>query len=128
MNQVRSRRIKMPRNDGNKTQSKATNKNNTKKPTNKGLQNNFGKPNDKNKKKNGQKPPTVKATTSFDTFVAKKPADKFGRAYEYKMSRLCANEILKECPSRMKPQQYLCDYVTEQYGLLGWCCKVIIEG
>ena len=117
----------MPRKDGNTPREKENNKN-VKKPTNKGFQNDFSKPNNKRKNQNNQKPPTVKATTSTDTFVAKKPADKFGRPYEYKMSRLCANEILKECPSRTKPQQYLCDYVTEQYGLLGWCCRVIIEG
>ena len=116
----------MPRNDGNKSPSKETNKNNSKKPTNKGFQNNFRKPNDK--KKGNQKPPTVKPSTGHETFYAKRPAENYGRAYEYKMSRLCANEILKECPSRIKPQQYLCDYVTEQYGLMGWCCRVIIEG
>lgn len=118
----------MPRNDGN-TQKRETK--NMKKPTNKGFQNS-GKFNNKDgkdyKKKNNQKPPTVNATTKKDAFVAKRPEGVYGRAYEYRMSKLCANEILKECPSRIRPQQYLCDFVTEQYGLMGWCCRVIIEG
>ena len=91
---------------------------------------NFKKDN-KNQRKEEQRkrPPTVNADSGkTKPFIAKKPEGKYGAPYEYKMSKLCANEILKECPSRIKPQQYLCDFVTEQYGLLGWCCKVIVEG
>ena len=113
----------MPKNDNN-MQKKETNK----KPTNKGFQNNKFDKNKDYRKRNNQKPPTVKATTKDDKFMAKKPAGVYGRAYEYKMPRACANDILRECPSRTNPQQYLCDYVTEQYGLLGWCCRVIVEG
>ena len=51
-----------------------------------------------------------------------------GRAYEYKMSAECARNILKDRKgndAKKNPQQYLCEYVTEQYGLLGTCVKVL---
>lgn len=51
-----------------------------------------------------------------------------GRAYEYKMSAECAKAILKDRKgndAKKNPQQYLCEYVTEQYGLLGTCVKVL---
>ena len=51
-----------------------------------------------------------------------------GRAYEYKMSAECAKNILKNRSgndAKKNPQQYLCEYVTEQYGLLGTCVKVL---
>lgn len=51
-----------------------------------------------------------------------------GRTYEYKMSPLCARDILKDRKgddAKKDPQQYLCEYVTEQYGLLGTCIKVL---
>lgn len=51
-----------------------------------------------------------------------------GRAYEYKMSAECARNILKNRSgqdAKKNPQQYLCEYVTEQYGLLGTCIKVL---
>ena len=51
-----------------------------------------------------------------------------GRAYEYKMSAECARNILKDRKgndAKKNPQQYLCEYVTEQYGLLGTCIKVL---
>ena len=51
-----------------------------------------------------------------------------GRAYEYKMSAECAKNILKNrsgSDAKKNPQQYLCEYVTEQYGLLGTCIRVL---
>lgn len=51
-----------------------------------------------------------------------------GRAYEYKMSAECARNILKDRKgndAKKNPQQYLCEYVTEQYGLLGTCIRVL---
>ena len=108
----------MPRNDGN------TQKRPNKPMNNQNLQKKQPKNRNKNYKNN---PPQVKADNGkTKPFIAKCPPGKCGPAYEYKMSRECANDILKECPSHTKPQQYLCDYVNEQYGLLGYCCKVII--
>lgn len=51
-----------------------------------------------------------------------------GRAYEYKMSAECARNIIKNrsgSDAKKNPQQYLCEYVTEQYGLLGTCTRVL---
>lgn len=51
-----------------------------------------------------------------------------GRAYEYKMGKECAQNILKNrkgADAKKNPQQYLCEYVTEQYGLLGTCIRVL---
>ena len=111
----------MPRNDGNATKVK-----NQKDSVGK-----YPKRDAKidNKKKKGYRPPTVKPTSGkTKPFIGKQPEGKYGPAYEYKMSRGAANEILKECPSSIKPEQYLCNFVTEQYGLMGWCQRVIIEG
>lgn len=86
------------------------------------------KNNEKNKKKNTWKSPRVSANNKVKLFFAKKPENIYGDPYEYQMSRECANDILKECPKNIHPQQYLCDFVTEQYGLIGWCQRVIIKG
>lgn len=100
--------------------------------TNKGLYNKiFNKGNEKNYRKNEQrkKAPTVSPTNSkAKPFMAKKPADKHGDPFEYKMSLASANDILRDCPKKMKPEQYLCDFVNDEYGLMGWCCRVIVEG
>lgn len=105
----------MPRNDG---QSKRPNQDNQK-PRN-------SKENRKNQKKTKKFFQPVQ-TTQAKKFVAKMPEGRYGPAYEYKMNRVDANDVLRECPLTMKPEQYLCDYVTEQYGLRGWCCGVIID-
>ena len=42
-------------------------------------------------------------------------------SYTYRMSKECADGILKTRKGddfRMTPQQFLCKYVNEQYGLL----------
>ena len=123
----------MPRKDGN-TQKKPVKKVNEQAISSnaypkKNYKMNFKDGKNQKKNKKGWRPPVVNADSGkTKPFYAKQPKDKYGDPYEYKMSRLCANEILKECPSNIKPQQYLCDFVTEQYGLLGWCQRVIIEG
>ena len=126
----------MPRNNGN-TQKKDKNKvksfdeqaTSSKAYPKKNYKVNFKETKAQKKEKQRRKPPTVNATSAkTKPFFAKQPKDKYGDPYEYKMSRACANEILKECPSTVRPEQYLCDFVTEQYGLLGWCQRVLIEG
>lgn len=101
--------------------------------TNKGFENKqYGKDNNKNTRKSKQRKqaPTLTPTaaTKQKPFLAKKPADKYGDPFEYKMSLACANDILRECPAKTRPEQYLCDYINEEYGLIGWCQRVIIEG
>ncbi len=100
--------------------------------TNKGFENKqYGKGNSKNERKKNQRKqaPVISPTTlKQKPYFAKKPADKYGDPFEYKMSSASANDILRECPAKTRPEQYLCDFVNEQYGLLGWCCRVVIEG
>jgi len=100
--------------------------------TNKGFENKqYGKGNNKNarKAKQRQKAPVVTQTTAKQKpFYAKKPADKNGAPFEYKMNLASATDILRDCPSSIRPEQYLCDYVNNECGLIGWCQRVIIEG
>lgn len=100
--------------------------------TNKGFDNKkVGKDNNKNIRKNNQrkKAPVVAATNAKQKpFFAKKPADKTGAPFEYKMSLESAIDILRDCPSKIRPEQYLCDFVNDEYGLKGWCCRVVVEG
>ena len=56
------------------------------------------------------------------------PAYASGRPYEYKMPKGLTEFYLKQKPANMKPMEFLCEVVTKEFGLLGWCCKVIIEG
>ncbi len=74
------------------------------------------------------KPPTLNVTSAkTKVYYAKKPLDKYGDPFEYKMSKETANELLKECPTSIRPEQYLCDIINDEYGLRGWCQRVIIE-
>lgn len=107
----------MPRNDGN---SKRPNVDNIT------IENLKKIKNKKNLKRNKKVTAPIQ-TTKAKKFVADMPEGKYGPAYEYKMCRSDANDILKECSLKVKPEQYLCDYVTDQYGLRGWCCGVIIS-
>lgn len=48
---------------------------------------------------------------------------------EYKMPEAMAKEFLKNRKgedAKMNPQAYLCNIVNEQFGLKGYCTKVII--
>ena len=56
------------------------------------------------------------------------PAYASGRPYKYKMSKSLAEFYLKQKPANMKPMEFLCGVVTKEFGLLGWCYKIIIEG
>lgn len=105
----------MPRKDGN---SKRPNQDNQKVKSFK---------EDRKSQKRNKKFSQPIQTTKAKKFVAEKPEGRYGPEYEYKMCRADANDILKECSSKVKPEQYLCDYVTEQYGLRGWCSGVIID-
>lgn len=50
-----------------------------------------------------------------------------GGQFEYKMPTGLYNDLLKECKKTKggEAQTYLCNYVNEQYGLLGTCVRVI---
>lgn len=46
---------------------------------------------------------------------------------EYKMSKVMADNILKEHKNNSDPQTLLCNYVNTQLGLKGHCVKVHVE-
>ena len=74
-----------------------------------------------------KKPIKKKVPQRVDDTIAM-PSYAYGRPYEYKMSKGLAEFYLKQKPANMKPMEFLCEVVTKEFGLLGWCCKVIIEG
>ena len=75
-----------------------------------------------------QKKPMKKKLVSRVDESIPMPAYASGRPYEYKMPKGLAEFYLKQKPANMKPMEFLCEVVTKEFGLLGWCCKVIIEG
>ena len=75
-----------------------------------------------------QKKPMKKKPVSRVDESIPMPTYASGRPYEYKMPKGLAEFYLKQKPSNMKPMEFLCEVVTKEFGLLGWCCKVIIEG
>ena len=49
--------------------------------------------------------------------------------YEYKMPETFARNLLskrKGEEKNLKPQEYLCAYVNEQYGIKGTCVRVVL--
>ena len=50
---------------------------------------------------------------------------------EYQMSRTMAEDILdlrKGKDKGIDPQKWLCDYVNDQMGFIGYCIKVVVIG
>lgn len=51
--------------------------------------------------------------------------------YQYKMSRACYNALLKkrsgETEKKMKPNDYVCWYVNQTYGLRQKVSHIIVE-
>ena len=46
---------------------------------------------------------------------------------EYKMSKTMAENILRENKGKGNPQKALCDFVNTQFGIKGYCVRVIVE-
>ena len=46
---------------------------------------------------------------------------------EYSMSREMAKMYLKNCPKNVRPQEFLCKIVNEQFGLRLPVVRVIVE-
>lgn len=44
---------------------------------------------------------------------------------EYSMSKEMAKKYLKNCPKNIRPQEFLCKIVNEQFGLKEPCIRVI---
>ena len=55
------------------------------------------------------------------------PHDNFKGLIEYKMSKEMAENILRDAKGKGNPQEILCDFVNTQYGLMGYCVKVLVN-
>lgn len=87
----------------------------------------------KNFDKKNQKKNYIKKNTNF----AKKETAKFwypddpylGKDFvEYKMPKAMIIDLLNsrtKAEEKIDPQKYLCDYINYEYGLLGYCVRVI---
>ena len=84
---------------------------------------NFKKRNTNNKKPNVKQAQAVRAKRQY---VQPKEI-RAGGEFEYKMPIITYNDLLKECKKERggDAQTYLCNYVNEQYYLLGTCVRVI---
>jgi hypothetical protein len=47
--------------------------------------------------------------------------------FEYKMPQALADIILKEDKTKRPHQEVLCDFVNTQYGLKGYCVRVLLN-
>ena len=43
------------------------------------------------------------------------------------MSKAMADDIIKNDKSKRAPQEVLCEFVNTQFGLLGYCVKVLVN-
>ena len=55
------------------------------------------------------------------------PADVYAEPIEYKMSKQMADGIIKDAKGKGNPQVLLCDFVNTQFGLKGYCVRVIVS-
>ena len=98
------------------------------------VKNSNGKRNNNN---NNRKPNNRQANNKNQNFNAKrepgiKAPDVCCGTIEYKMSKVMADEILKDAKGKSgklpKPaQEILCEYVNRECGLKGYCVRVIIN-
>lgn len=54
-----------------------------------------------------------------------------GKAYTFTMGKEMKNALLAArtpAEKKMPIQDYLCKTVTEQFGIMGWCASVDVEG
>ena len=91
---------------------------------------NFKKENTR-KKKMGNKPKKqIASVTDIRYFYPKTYEDMWPHRgfIEYKMSPATIKDLLtnrNKLEEKVDPQKYLCDYVNEQCGLMGYCVRVI---
>ena len=50
-----------------------------------------------------------------------------GETIEYKMGKAMAEDILRDNKSKKPAQELLCEHVNEDFGLKGYCVRVIID-
>ena len=90
--------------------------------------NNNGKKNYNNNRNNSNKRPSNKVKdfgSRKDTRISA-PAV-CGGTIEYKMSKAMADDIIKNDKSKRAPQEVLCEFVNTQFGLMGYCVKVLVN-
>ena len=85
-----------------------------------------------NGKKNNNKRPNSRPNNKVKDYGSKKagivaPPEMCGGLIEYKMPAAMAEDILKNDKTRKAPQEVLCEYVNTQFGLLGYCVKVLVS-
>lgn len=89
---------------------------------------NNNKKNFNNKKKVYKKPNTHFASEQTARYFY--PKDSYiGKEYvEYRMPKASIIDLLNnrtKLEQKINPQKYLCDYVNNEYGLMGYCVRVI---
>ena len=95
----------------------------------------FVKKNNNGKRNNNRKPNnnTPRLDGSFNKKQDTIPApDVCAGIIEYKMGKVMAEQILNDAKTKSgklpKPaQEILCDYVNREYGLKGYCVKVLVD-
>ena len=94
---------------------------------NKRNNNNNGKRNYNNNRNNNKRPSNkVKDFGNKKDTRITAPAV-CGGTIEYKMSKAMADDIIKNDKSKRAPQEVLCEFVNTQFGLLGYCVKVLVN-
>lgn len=93
---------------------------------------NFKKENTRKKKIGNKSKKQIASTTDIRYFYPKTYEDMWPHAgfIEYKMSPATIKDLLtnrNKLEEKVDPQKYLCDYVNEQCGLMGYCVRVITE-
>ena len=46
---------------------------------------------------------------------------------EFRMSKTCADDILRDADKTKSKQENLCNFVNTQYGLKGYCVRVLVD-
>ena len=46
---------------------------------------------------------------------------------EFRMSKACADDILRDADKTKSRQENLCEFVNTQYGLKGYCVRVLVD-
>ena len=92
------------------------------------------KNNNNNGKRNNNRKPNNNVPKDFGSKceVGIKAPDVCAGTIEYKMGKVMAEEILKDAKTKSgklpKPaQEVLCDYVNREFGLKGFCVKVLVD-
>ena len=87
----------------------------------------FVKKNNRNNENKNTRPSKNSDYGSKNPNAGVKAPDVCAGTIEYKMSKGLADEIIKSAKNKKSPQEILCDYVNAQFGLKGYCVKVLVD-